>query len=238
MRKNLLLSLLLVCSTWVFSYAQDRKVTGKVTATEDGSGLPGVSVVVKGSTSGTNTDSDGNYSINLPTGNVSLVFSFVGTLTQEIQVGNRSIVNVQLASDTKNLQEVVVTAIGIQREKRGLGYAVVGLDAEDLAQRSEPDPLRALSGKMPGVNITGGGGAPGQATKINIRGFNSLTGSTQPLFVVDGIPFDNSVKLVDQAVLPRTQVLLTVLMTSTQTTLSRYQYLRVRQLLHCMAHVR
>jgi TonB-linked SusC/RagA family outer membrane protein len=193
MRKNLLLSLLLVCSTWVFSYAQDRKVTGKVTATEDGSGLPGVSVVVKGSTSGTNTDSDGNYSINLPTGNVSLVFSFVGTLTQEIQVGNRSIVNVQLASDTKNLQEVVVTAIGIQREKRGLGYAVVGLDAEDLAQRSEPDPLRALSGKMPGVNITGGGGAPGQATKINIRGFNSLTGSTQPLFVVDGIPFDNSV---------------------------------------------
>ncbi len=193
MRKNLLLSLLLVCSTWVASFAQDRKVTGKVTASEDGSALPGVSVVVKGSNTGTNTDADGNYSINLPASNAALVFSFVGTVTQEVNAGNRSVINVALASDTKNLQEVVVTAIGIQREKKGLGYAVSGVDGDQMAQRSEPDPLRALSAKMPGVNVTGGGGAPGQATKINIRGFNSLTGSTQPLFVVDGIPFDNSV---------------------------------------------
>lgn len=193
MKKNLLLSLVLVCSTWVASFAQDRKVTGKVTASEDGSTLPGVSVVVKGSNAGTNTDSDGNYSINVPSSNATLVFSFVGTVTQELQAGNRSVLNVVLASDTKNLQEVVVTAIGIQREKKGLGYAVSGVDADQIAQRSEPDPLRALSAKMPGVTVTGGGGAPGQATKINIRGFNSLTGSTQPLFVVDGIPFDNSV---------------------------------------------
>jgi TonB-dependent SusC/RagA subfamily outer membrane receptor len=197
MRKNLLLSLLMVCSTWVYSYAQDRKVTGKVSSAEDGSALPGVSVVVKGSNTGTNTDADGNYSVNVPSANATLVFSFVGTVTQEIVAGNRSVLNVQLASDTKNLQEVVVTAIGIQREKKGLGYAIAGVDADQIAQRSEPDPLRALSAKMPGVTVTGGGGAPGQATKINIRGFNSLTGSTQPLFVVDGIPFDNSVSAGD-----------------------------------------
>lgn len=192
MRKNVLLSFLLASMVWVVGMAQDRKVTGKVTAAEDGSPLPGVSVVVKGTTKGVNTGADGSYSIDAAT-NSTLVFSFVGTLSQEVAVGNRSVVDVKLSADTKQLSEVVVTAIGIQREKKGLGYAVTNVSGSDLQQRSEPDPLRALSAKVPGVTIVGGGGAPGQATKINIRGFNSLTGSTQPLFVVDGIPFDNSV---------------------------------------------
>ncbi|MDF7816339.1 SusC/RagA family TonB-linked outer membrane protein [Runella sp. MFBS21] len=192
MRKSLFLSFLLACVSWISLQAQERKVTGKITSAEDGTPLPGVSVVVKGTTKGTNTDADGNYSI-MATNSSTLVFSFVGTLTQEIGVGSRSAIDVKLASDTKQLTEVVVTAIGIQREKKGLGYAVTNVGGESLQQRSEPDPLRALSAKVPGVTIVGGGGAPGQATKINIRGFNSLTGSTQPLFVVDGIPFDNSV---------------------------------------------
>ena len=193
MRKSLFLSFLLVCSGWVISFAQDRKITGKVTANEDGSALPGVSVVVKGSSKGTNTDADGSYSIVVPANGGTLVFSFVGTNSQEVAVGNRVSVNVALVADTKLLNEVVVTAVGIQRDKRALAFAVSNVKGTDLQQRSEPDPLRALSGKVPGVNITAGNGAPGAGTRITIRGNNSFTGNNQPLFVVDGIPFDNSV---------------------------------------------
>jgi TonB-linked SusC/RagA family outer membrane protein len=102
-------------------------------------------------------------------------------------------VDVSLGLDVTQLTEVVVTAVGIEREKKALGYSVASVNSAAITQRSESDPLRALQGKMPGVNITGAGGQPGQSTKINIRGQSSLTGNTQPLFVVDGIPFDNSV---------------------------------------------
>ncbi|TAF99078.1 MAG: SusC/RagA family TonB-linked outer membrane protein [Cytophagia bacterium] len=192
MRKVVLFSFLLFCSAWVASYAQDRKVTGKVTAAEDGSPLPGVSVVVKGSSKGTNTSADGSFSIEAP-GSATLVFSFVGTTPQEVAIGNRTTVNVSLAADTKLLNEVVVTAQGIARDKKALAYAISSVKGSDLQQRSEPDPLRALSGKVPGVNITAGNGAPGAGTRITIRGNNSFTGNNQPLFVVDGIPFDNGV---------------------------------------------
>jgi TonB-dependent SusC/RagA subfamily outer membrane receptor len=188
---------LLLCFSFVFvaslSWAQERVVSGKVTSTEDGSTLPGVNVVLKGTTNGTVTDADGNFKLNVPANGGALVFSFIGLQTQEVPVGDRSVVDVSLGLDVKQLTEVVVTAVGIEREKKALGYSVAGVNAEKIAQRSEADPLRALQGKMPGVNIVGGGGAPGQSTKINIRGMSSLTGSTQPLFVVDGIPFDNSV---------------------------------------------
>ncbi len=192
MRKILFLNFLLVCVAWSSVMAQDRKITGKVTSAEDGSALPGVSVVVKGTSKGVNTDGNGSYSIDA-SDNSTLVFSFVGTLTQEIAVGNRSQINVTLAADTKQLSEVVVTAVGIQRDKKALAFAVSNVKGTDLQQRSEPDPLRALSGKVPGVNITAGNGAPGAGTRITIRGNNSFTGNNQPLFVVDGIPFDNSV---------------------------------------------
>ena len=193
MRKILFLNFLLVCVIGVTSVvAQDRKITGKVTAAEDGSALPGVSVVVKGTSKGVNTDGSGSFSIDASSSS-TLVFSFVGTVSQEIPVGNKSIINVILAADTKQLSEVVVTAVGIQRDKKALAFAVSNVKGADLQQRSEPDPLRALSGKVPGVNITAGNGAPGAGTRITIRGNNSFTGNNQPLFVVDGIPFDNSV---------------------------------------------
>lgn len=188
---------LLLCFSFVFAasvvWAQERVVSGKVTSTEDGSTLPGVNVVLKGTTNGTVTDADGNFKLNIPASGGALVFSFIGLQTQEVVIGDRSVVDVSLGLDVKQLTEVVVTAVGIEREKKALGYSVAGVNAEKISQRSEADPLRALQGKMPGVNIVGGGGAPGQSTKINIRGMSSLTGSTQPLFVVDGIPFDNSV---------------------------------------------
>lgn len=188
--------LLLTCSALVFAlslWAQERIVSGKVSSSEDGSNLPGVNVVLKGTTNGTVTDSEGRYSVSISGADPILVFSFIGLTTQEVAVGQRSVVDVELAQDVKQLTEVVVTSLGMEREKKSLGYSVATVSGDNIAQRSEPDPLRALQGKMPGVNITGGGGAPGQSTKINIRGMSSFTGNTQPLFVVDGIPFDNSV---------------------------------------------
>jgi TonB-linked SusC/RagA family outer membrane protein len=177
----------------LYSYGQERTVSGKITSTDDGSALPGVNVVVKGTTSGTVSDADGKFTINVPSSGGTLVFSFIGLQSQEVVVGDRTIVDVSMASDIQQLSEVVVTAIGIEREKKALGYSVSTVSSENIAQRSEPDPLRAMQGKMAGVNITGSGGAPGQSTKINIRGISSMTGNTQPLFIVDGVPFDNSV---------------------------------------------
>jgi TonB-linked SusC/RagA family outer membrane protein len=187
---------LLLCFSFVFvlsAWAQDRVVSGKVSSAEDGSSLPGVNVVLKGTTNGTVTDANGSYRLTVPSSGGSLVFSFIGLQTQEVAIGDRSVVDIALGLDVQQLTEVVVTAVGIEREKKALGYSVAGISADQISQRSEVDPLRALQGKMPGVNIVAGGGAPGQSTKINIRGASSLTGNTQPLFVVDGIPFDNSV---------------------------------------------
>ena len=191
MRRTLLNGFLLVCLSCVTLFAQDRKVTGKVVSAEDGSALPGVSVVVKGTAKGTNTDGTGAYSIEAPN-NATLIFSFVGTLGQEVAIGNRTSLDVKMVADSKQLSEVVVTAVGIQRDRKALAYAVSTVKGDALAQRSEPDPLRALTAKVPGVNIIAGGGAPGQGTRITIRGANSFDGNNQPLFVVDGIPFDNS----------------------------------------------
>src|SRR5690349_12019646 len=173
---------LLLCLASVFalsmSWAQELVVAGKVTSTEDGSPLPGVNVIVKGTTNGTVTDTDGNYRITVPSGSGSLVFSFIGLVTQEVPIGDRTTVDIQLALDVTQLTEVVVTAVGIEREKKALGYSMATVNSQNLQQRSEVDPLRALQGKMAGVNIVGSGGSPGQSTRINIRGMSSLTGST------------------------------------------------------------
>ena len=153
MGKNLLVSMLLLCSLWVPAWAQERTITGKVMAAEDGSSIPGASILLKGSNKGANTDANGTYSISVPSTGGTLVFSFVGSATQEIEIGNRSTIDVKLANDAKQLGEVVVTAVGIQREKKALAYAITNVKGDILQQRSEPDPLRALSGKVPGVTI-------------------------------------------------------------------------------------
>ncbi|AEI47693.1 SusC/RagA family TonB-linked outer membrane protein [Runella slithyformis] len=191
MRKFLCINFLLVCMVWATGVAQDRKITGKVTSAEDGSPLPGVSVVVKGTSKGTNTDAAGSYSIDAPV-NATLVFSFVGTLTQEIAIGSRTTVNLALAADTKQLSEVVVTAQGIVREKRALGYSVASVDAKNIQDRPQADVGRVLQGKIAGVNVTATSGVSGTGTNITIRGYSSITGSVQPLFVVDGVPFNSN----------------------------------------------
>lgn len=172
-------------------FAQDRRVTGKVTSAEDDSPLPGVSVVVKGTNKGVVTDPEGKYAISAPEG-ATLVFSFVGTVGQEIAIGTRTTIDVKLVSDTKVLSEVVVTAQGIVREKRALGYSVATVEAKSIQDRPQPDVGRVLQGKIAGVNITSTSGVSGTGTNITIRGYSSITGSVQPLFVVDGVPFNSA----------------------------------------------
>ena len=174
-----------------------RTVSGIVTSDDGSGGIPGVNVILKGTTSGTTTDLDGNYRLSVPEEGGTLEFSFIGLSPQEIMIGSRSVIDITMSEDVETLGEVVVTALGVEREKKALGYAVSNLNSSEITKRSEPDAIRSLTGKIAGVNIQGGGGAPGQSTKINIRGYSSMTGNTQPLFVVDGVPFDNSVQSSD-----------------------------------------
>ncbi|WP_416864457.1 MAG: SusC/RagA family TonB-linked outer membrane protein [Imperialibacter sp.] len=192
MRKILLITFLFTATALTHVWAQDRTVSGKVVSAEDGTELPGVNVVLKGTATGTVTDIDGNYKITVPSSGGTLVFSFIGLLSQETEIGSRSVIDATMESDVKQLSEVVVTAVGIEREKKALGYAVTELKSDQIAQKSEPDALRALQGKIPGVNIIGAGGAAGQGSNITIRGASSLLGNNQPLWVVDGVPFDNT----------------------------------------------
>lgn len=193
MRKALLFVVALFTMTLSFEVsAQQRVITGTVISEEDGLGLPGATVLVKGTTVGTTTDLDGNYSISVPAGSNVLIFSFVGLKSQEETIGNRSVVNITLTTDASQLSEVVVTAIGIEREKKALGYAVTTVGSEQLENRPESDVARVLQGKVPGVNITSTNGMSGSGTNMVIRGYSSATGSNQPLFVVDGVPFNTS----------------------------------------------
>jgi len=186
------MSFLLVCSVCSMSLAQDRIVTGKVTSADDGAAMPGVSIVIKGTTRGVNADASGSYSISVPARGAKLVFSFVGSTPQEIEVTNQATINVSLESDSKQLGEVVVTAQGVVREKRALGYAVTAVDKKSIEDRPIADVGRVLQGKVPGVNITATSGVSGTGTNITIRGYSSITGSNQPLFVVDGVPFNSN----------------------------------------------
>ena len=192
MRKLLLASWLLALLFCLPALAQDVAVSGRVTSSDDGSALPGVSVQVKGTTRGAITDASGAYKISVPT-DARLVFSFIGYTAQEVAVGSKTTINVALVAGSQSLDEIVVTAQGIERDKRSLGYATQEVGGNLLAQRSEPNLLNALQGKVAGVNITGSSGAPGASTNINIRGITSFNGSNQPLIVVDGIIFSNDV---------------------------------------------
>ena len=167
-------------------------VEGKVTSMEDGSELPGVNVYVKGTTVGTITDISGNYRLTVPSEESVLVFSSVGFVSEEEVVGSRTIVDIVLAPDLKTLGEVVVTSFGIEQEKKALGYAVQEVDNQALVETQQPNLVNTLQGKVAGVNITNSGGTPGASSSILIRGATSIDGDNQPLFVVDGIPVDNS----------------------------------------------
>ena len=191
MRKILLLSMMLVFVLSIESRAQDRNVSGTITDSSDGSALPGVNVLIKGTTTGTITDADGNYNLSISE-NTALVFSFVGYTTQEVDAGARSVINIQLDSDITQLTEVVITAIGLEANKRELGYSIQNVDADEVRNAAETNLVSALSGKVAGVQVVSSSGTPGASAQIRIRGNKSVAGSNSPLFVVDGIPIDNS----------------------------------------------
>jgi TonB-linked SusC/RagA family outer membrane protein len=167
-----------------------QTISGRVTASADGQSLPGVSIVVKGSTSGTITDADGKYSIP-GAGSKTLVYSFIGYKTKEVAINNRSTVDVVLDEGENMINEVVVTALGIKREERSLGYATAVVNNDQLVKTANPNFAAALYGKAPGVAINSTPGGATSGVSINIRGFSSITGNTQPLIVMDGIPIRN-----------------------------------------------
>ena len=171
-------------------WAQTREITGMVTSSEDGSSIPGVSVSVKGTTLGTITDMDGKFIIKVPQTAKILVFSFVGMQTKETAITGNTL-NVQMESDVVGLNEVVVTALGISREKRSLGYSVQEVSGDDVNSVKSDNFMTSLSGKVSGVHVQNSTNFGGSSNVI-IRGQSSLTQSNQALFVIDGIPIDNS----------------------------------------------
>jgi TonB-linked SusC/RagA family outer membrane protein len=193
MKRNLLnfvLSLVLITNV---AWAQERIVSGKVTSAEDGSPIPGVNVILKGTTSGNTTDVTGSFKLSVPSSGGVLVFSFIGLKTQEVQIGERAIIDVPMSADVTQLAELVVTAQGVEKDQRSIGYAMKTVKGDLVAQKSEVNFLNTLQGKLSGVIITGASGGAGSSTNINIRGVTSFSGSNQPLIVVDGIIFNNDV---------------------------------------------
>lgn len=170
--------------------AQNVQITGTITSAIEGP-MPGVTVILKGTTVGAISDVDGKYTISVPASATTLIYSFMGYKAQEIEITGRKVIDVILESDAHELDAVVVTAIGIQRTQKSLGYAVTQVETDKAVQKAEPDALRALEGKIPGVQISASSGSAGSATRITIRGNSSFLGNNQPLFVVDGIPYSN-----------------------------------------------
>jgi len=191
MKRQLLLSWILLLASFQLVLAQTRTVSGRVTDQKSGEGLPGVTVLVKGTTNGVSTGADGTFQLNVPAVGATLVFSSVGMNTQERLLSTAATYDVALTPNNRELDEVVVTALGIEKDKRTLGYATQEIQGAAVASKSEPNVLNALQGKVSGVSITGASGLAGTSTNINIRGITSLTGNNQPLFVVDGIPVSN-----------------------------------------------
>jgi TonB-linked SusC/RagA family outer membrane protein len=175
-----------------FAYAQTRTINGTVTSADNGQPLPGVTVQVKGTTVGTITDLNGKYSINVNLNQgKTLVFSFVGMATQEIAIGQSNTINVVMKSSALAINEVVVTALGITRQKKALGYATQQVSGAAISQVKSDNVLNALSGRVAGVDVKTSGNMGG-STNVIIRGSSSLGSSNQALFVVDGVPMENN----------------------------------------------
>jgi len=170
--------------------AQEYNITGVVTDKTTGETLPGVYVLIKGTTNGTATDANGSYVVKVPDANTVLVFSYVGYISQEMPVGASSVIDVALELSTKELEEVVVIGYGTVRKTDATGsVAVVGSDEFNKGAITTPQQL--LVGKTAGVVITSGGGAPGTGSTIRIRGGSSMSASNDPLIVIDGVPLEN-----------------------------------------------
>lgn len=177
--------------------AQTVQITGTVTSSEDGQPLPGASVMVKGSNVGTTTNFDGKYTITVPADAKTLVVNFIGLKVQEVEIAGRTVVDVVLERDVQSLEEVVVTALGIKKSQKALGYSATTVNNDELTATNDRSALNSLQGKVAGVTISSASGAPGASTRVFLRGYSSLGRSNQPLFVVDGVPVNNSAVVDD-----------------------------------------
>jgi len=200
---TLLLALLIFCS-WQFAFAQ-KTITGRVTDSKDGSSLPGVTILVKGTTKGTSTDLDGNFKLAIPANSATLVVSMIGYVAKEVPIGSNTVFNVALDPSSQQLDEVVVTALGQTKQQRALGFAQTTIKSADLVKSGSSNFGSALYGKAPGVKIatTPGGATSGVA--IQIRGVNSINFKSTPLVVMDGVPvrdgeFNNGNYWADQRI--------------------------------------
>lgn len=200
MNKKRFFSTLVSLFSCALIYAQNT-VTGTVT---DQGGIPlaGASVIEKDTSNGTATDFDGNFSIDVAAGAI-LEFSYIGFKTKEISVGNQTTLTVTLEEDSESLDEVVINALGFKEQRDKMASTYSKIDADKLVQAAENKIIDGIAGKAAGVSITGTSGDPGAGSNIQIRGASSLSGSSQPLIVVDGIPLnnDNLVDLVTQTLL-------------------------------------
>ena len=192
MRKAFTLFALLLALLSMQASAQDRTITGKVISSQDNLGIPGVSVVVVGTTIGTVTDIDGNYKLNVPSTAKTIRLSSVGMKIKEIDLSASNNIDVTLEEDIMKLDEVVVTALGISKEAKSIGYSTQQVGGSELTRSGEVNIIEGLSSKAAGVQVIGSGGTPGASSKILLRGNSTFTQENQPLIVIDGIPIDNS----------------------------------------------
>jgi TonB-linked SusC/RagA family outer membrane protein len=190
MRKITILLTFLFLAGMQYAFAQAGTISGKVTSSEDGQGIPGVTIQVKGTTIGTTTDINGNYKLNVEPSHLVIIFSYVGMTTVEEEIGERSVINVTLDPSALQMEEVVVTALGISREKKSLGYAVQEISGDELSEARSNNVVQNLSGKAAGVDILQANTMGGSANVV-VRGYTSLTQSNQAMFVIDGVPYDN-----------------------------------------------
>ncbi|WP_109830871.1 SusC/RagA family TonB-linked outer membrane protein [Reichenbachiella versicolor] len=196
-RIQLLVFLLLSCFSSVL-LAQDRSVSGRI-VDENDDPIPGATITIKGSTGGTISDLDGNWKFSAPEG-ATLIFSFVGMTTQEIEIGARSVIDVKLETDSKQLQEVVVTAFGIEQERKALSYSTQKVENKVVTQAAQPNLSNALQGKVAGLDIRQSSGMPGSSSYMTIRGPSFLNSTNAPLVVVDGMPIESEPQFTERDV--------------------------------------
>lgn len=193
--KKLILSLFVFLTVAGAAMAQNRTITGTVTAKEDGKPLPGVSVRIKGASGGISTNANGKYSLVVPSGGIALEFSFIGYFPQAVAIGSSDVINASLASNAKELGEVVVVAYGTQKKTSFTGSAST-ISSEMLTKAPVTDFTKALEGTSPGLQVTNGGGQPGSNATIRIRGFGSVNASSNPLIVLDGAAYDGDLSSI------------------------------------------
>lgn len=194
--KQLLTLFILMATTFMLN-AQVKSITGTVTSSEDGEPLPYVSVFIKGTTKGVSTDLDGVYKIADVKSTDIIVFSFIGLETKNVEVKGQTVINVELGPTVNNLNEVVVTALGISRQQKEIGYSTQKVSGEDIEKSNASNVMSALAGKTAGIQISDGNGVEGGTTRIVIRGNNNIKTNNQPLIVVDGMPLENDPGLED-----------------------------------------